>query len=340
MNRPFQLIASLLLSSVVTAGICRGESAAPSRIQNILFYAGISYTGSVGIAYELQYTTNLNSPDSWMTLTNVVLDTNRLFFVDLDSPQKPYGFYRLREPGPDASTPPQPSSSTLKSHANPQVDAGKRDEQVKRVALTARWDSPIDPDRDCNITSSPGLISIRVPAAAHDFAAELKRWNAPRILSPVEGDFVLETRLSGEFNPGHKSTINGRRPYHGAGLLLVQDNGNHLSLQRGAVRIGKRVRHYANFELRHDPAAAVKNFEFDVDPGDISLRLARRGNKILAMVSQDGINWRAFSPLTVDFASSIHAGVEAISSSDTALTCSFQNLALYREQQTPAGGSQ
>jgi regulation of enolase protein 1 (concanavalin A-like superfamily) len=198
--------------------------------------------------------------------------------------------------------------------------------------LSAHWDETVDPDHDCQVTSSNGVITMLVPGSAHDFAAELKRWNAPRVLSTVKGDFVLEAKISGKFDPGQEGTIEGRRPYNGAGLLSVQNNGNHLSLQRGAVRLGKRVRHYANFELRQDPDADVSNFEFDIEPTDVILRLARVGNKSLAMISQDGTNWRAFSPLTTSFPSTIAVGVEGINSSDTPFQCSFGNLALYHDQ--------
>jgi hypothetical protein len=81
--------------------------------------------------------------------------------------------------------------------------------------------------------------------------------------------------------------------------------------------------------LRHGPNAHVSNYEFDIQDKDVVLRLARTGNKILAMASQDGTNWRAFNPITVGFPSSLSVGVEGISSSQTPLTCSFKGLTLY-----------
>jgi regulation of enolase protein 1 (concanavalin A-like superfamily) len=173
---------------------------------------------------------------------------------------------------------------------------------------------------------------MEVPGTAHDFAAELKRWNAPRVLTEIEGDFMLTVELRGKFQPAAPSTIVGRRPYHGAGLLLVQDAQNHLSLQRGSVLLGKQVRHYANFELRHGlEGTKVSNFEFDIEDRDVSLRVARRSNRIVAMTSQDGVNWRAFKPMVVDFPQTLKVGIEAISSSETPLSCSFHGLAIYRE---------
>lgn len=60
------------------------------------------------------------------------------------------------------------------------------------------------------------------------------------------------------------------------------------------------MRHYANFELRHGPKAKVSIYEFDAEDRDVFLRVARGGNQILAMASQDDVNWSAFKPMVVD----------------------------------------
>src|SRR5205085_10664156 len=100
-----------------------------------------------------------------------------------------------------------------------------------------------DPDGDCAISFKDGKVLLTLPGKAHDFAADLKRWNAPRVLAPtpVGGDFIAELKVGGELKPGETSTIQGRRPYHGAGLLLLQDRNNYLSLHRGAVYLDNRV---------------------------------------------------------------------------------------------------
>jgi regulation of enolase protein 1 (concanavalin A-like superfamily) len=308
-------------------------------VKDLRFYAGLSYSGATGVAYQLQYSTNLQNPNGWITVTNVILDTNRLFFVDLDSPQSASRFYRVYEVPPSAkSVAPESTSgaSAFVPRANPASgnDPGSQPgpHQPAPVPLSANWGEMIDPDQDCKVRRTNDIITVEVPGAAHDFAAELQRWNAPRILAKVEGDFILQARIAGEFQPGRGSTIGGRRPYNGAGLLVVQDNGNHLSLQRGAVRLGEQIKHYANFELRHGPGTEVSNYEFDIDDKEIFLRVARRGNKMLAMASQDGVNWRAFNPITVDFSPTLSVGVEAINSSKKPFACSFTGLALYREE--------
>jgi hypothetical protein len=147
-----ELIAAAWCAVVILLGPrTLGEDAAPPVIQSLRFYAGISYTGRGGVNYELQFSTNVNNPQSWLTLTNVVLDTNRLFFVDLDSPGKAAGFYRLHEPQSGATTPlPSP---TAQSRNRAQEQTGARvGETVQRVALSAHWDETVDPDHDCQVT--------------------------------------------------------------------------------------------------------------------------------------------------------------------------------------------
>ncbi|MEO7299239.1 MAG: DUF1349 domain-containing protein [Verrucomicrobiota bacterium] len=314
----------------------RAEPAIDGSIQDLRFYAGLTAVGAPGVSYELQYTTNLQSPDAWTTLTNVVLDTNRLFFVDLDSPTSAVRFYRLRPVATNESSTPEISPANPQPITARSTDISKpalvpKPRLLKPIVVKDGWNNVVDPDHDCQVRTKDDTIHIDVPGTAHDFAAELQRWNAPRVLAQVDGDFVLEVKIHGAFQPAEPSTIEGRRPYHGAGLLLVQDKQNHLSLQRGAVLLGKKLRHYANFEWRHGPDAKVSNYEFEIEDRDISLRVARRGNRILAMASQDGVNWRAFNPIEVDFPQNLSVGVEAINSSKKPFSCSFHGLSLYRE---------
>src|SRR4051812_42849514 len=83
-----------------------------------------------------------------------------------------------------------------------------------------------DPDGDCKVKGRKATLAMSLPGAAHDFAGELKRWNAPRVMSKVDGDFIAEVRVSGEFRPAAESTIPGRLAYNGAGILLVKDKDN------------------------------------------------------------------------------------------------------------------
>jgi hypothetical protein len=69
------------------------------------------------------------------------------------------------------------------------------------------WGDIIDPDKDCTIGVEGEKVTVRVPGTAHDFAGELGRWNAPRVLSPAHGDFIIEVKVIGKFKPVDESTI-------------------------------------------------------------------------------------------------------------------------------------
>ena len=74
--------------------------------------------------------------------------------------------------------------------------------------------------------------------------------NAPRVLQEVEGNFIVQVRVSGGFPKGAKSVVDQRRPFHGAGLLVYQDDKTYVRLERAEVNGGDAGFHYANWELR------------------------------------------------------------------------------------------
>jgi regulation of enolase protein 1 (concanavalin A-like superfamily) len=193
------------------------------------------------------------------------------------------------------------------------------------------WGEVADPDGDCHVELDSGKVSMKVPASPHDFAAELERTNAPRVMSKVRGNFIVEVKISGSFAPAEPSTIPGRTPYNGAGMLIVVDDNNHLSLQRAALMRDGNVRHYANFELRKEGEQSASHYETDLDDGDVYLRLERRGKKVYAMFSPDGVKWKSYEPIDVKFPREVSVGVEAVNSSNDPFECSFANYAIYHK---------
>lgn len=193
------------------------------------------------------------------------------------------------------------------------------------------WGVVSDPDGDCKVKALKGRLTMSLPGAAHDFAAELQRWNAPRALSKVEGDFIVEVKVSGGFNPTQDSAIPGRRGYNGAGLLAVKDRDNYVSLHRGAVNLDGRVRHYANFELRRNGEMATSLYEVELENKDTYLRLERRGDKVYGLASHDRTTWKNYDPIEVDFPPSLGVGVVGITSSKEPFDCAFTELALFKK---------
>ena len=193
------------------------------------------------------------------------------------------------------------------------------------------WGVATDPDNDCKIKAQKGRLTMNLPGTAHDFAAELKRWNAPRVLSKVEGDFHLEVKVAGGFNPTADSSIPGRRGYNGGGLLVVKDADNYVSLHRGAVNLDGRVRHYANFELRKNGEMDISLYEVELEDKDTYLRLERRGDKVYGLATHDRVTWKNYDPIEVDFPAPLLVGVVGINSSKEPFACAFSELGLFKK---------
>jgi regulation of enolase protein 1 (concanavalin A-like superfamily) len=193
----------------------------------------------------------------------------------------------------------------------------------------AGWGEIVDPDNDCVVRAEGKKVTVKVPGTAHDFAAELGRWNAPRILSTVRGDSIIEVKVSGTFKPVDESTIGGRRSYNGAGLMLVKDASNYVSLHRGTVYRDDKIRHYANFELRRNAELVISRYEMALNDEDVTLRLERRGNQVYGMACQDGVHWKSYDPIEVDFPEELTAGVAVVNSSKEPFSCAFEGLSVY-----------
>jgi regulation of enolase protein 1 (concanavalin A-like superfamily) len=205
------------------------------------------------------------------------------------------------------------------------------DAQEKAGLHLKGWGQPVDPDGDCGVALEDGAVVIKIPGVAHDFASDIRLQNSPRVLSRVKGDFVVEVKVSGGFKPGATSVIPGRLPYHGAGLLLVKDKDNYISLHRGCVYINNNPRHYANFELRKDGDLAISKYEIEIPDQDTYLRLERRGDQVYNATSPDGVHWTSYEPIALELPETVQLGVVGISSSDVPLSVKFRDLAVFRK---------
>lgn len=207
----------------------------------------------------------------------------------------------------------------------------RADDKDKVSPILKGWGQVSDTDRDCDITYKENAVEFKIPGKSHDFASELMLQNAPRVLQELKGDFIAQVKVTGEFKPGATSTISSRLSYHGAGLLIVSDKDNYISLHRGCVYINDRPRHYANFELRKDGALSISRYEIEIPDQDTYLRLERRGDKVFNATSPDGIHWTSYEPIEVELPQTIQLGIVGVSSSDVPLTVKFQDLAIFRK---------
>ncbi len=215
------------------------------------------------------------------------------------------------------------------------ADQGRAPEGHDRTGREkGNWGDAVDPDGDCKFELEPreNRVRIIVPGKTHILSAEIGYVNAPRILRDIEGDFDVSVRVAGTGHPGGKTTTNVYSPYHGAGLLIWQDQENYVRLEIAADLQHGKARPYVNFEHRKDGALATSSGIVNTD-GSNHLRLRRRGAEIYASFSPDGVRWTSFSPITAHLQERLNVGVVAINSSTKPLTAEFEGFdVLEREE--------
>jgi regulation of enolase protein 1 (concanavalin A-like superfamily) len=96
------------------------------------------------------------------------------------------------------------------------------------------------------------------------------------------------------------------------------------------VNLDGRVRHYSNFELRRNAELVTSLYEIELEDRDVVLRVERRGDKVYGLASHDGVTWKAYDPIEVDFPPALEVGVVGISSSREPFACAFEGLALFK----------
>ena len=99
------------------------------------------------------------------------------------------------------------------------------------------WGKAVDPEGDCRFENLRGRLIITVPGSKkpHDLSPEMGNTTAPRMVKPVPGDFVIQVRVDGEFEPGDESTQAGRTGYTGAGLVVFADEKNFVRIERATL---------------------------------------------------------------------------------------------------------
>jgi regulation of enolase protein 1 (concanavalin A-like superfamily) len=161
--------------------------------------------------------------------------------------------------------------------------------------------------------------------------------NAPRVLSPVIGDFIADLRVDTEFTPGEQ-TVAQRTAYQGSGLLLMKDDQTYVRLESAVLVREERARFYTNFELRVD--GRLQRFGTPVDfaldgQRSVWLRLERRGDHILGAVTQEPGQWNYLQAKSTPLPDELQLGVAAINASSKPLTAKFADLKVFTSRDDP-----
>jgi hypothetical protein len=237
-------------------------------------------------------------------------------------------------PDPEAVEPTRPLSgaAAIPVEGAPHAPEG-------RVRSRDGWTNVINPDGDCTIRPEKGRVTITIPGTHHNLNPLIGPNNAPRVLQEIGGDFTAQVRVSGEFDPGERSTFADGAPFNGAGLVLWQDDRNFLRLERNAWRVpgnAEPVCYPPLLEYYEDgryldtnpPAAPASFFKGSAT----YLRLQRRGDSASAAYSHDGQEWFPVKAIKVGLPAKVQVGTAAVSTSAKPFTVKFEEFSLSSDQ--------
>lgn len=201
------------------------------------------------------------------------------------------------------------------------------------------WGKALDPDGDCKFVVEKGRLTIGLPGTDHSLSCERGQMNSPRVLQEVEGDFIVQVKVSGTFPTGATSIVPNRRPFHGAGLLLWQDEKNYIRLERAETMLEGKNMAYASFEDRKEGTWGRRGDASGLPLTEITctfLRLERRGGDVHGAVSPDGVHWSSLEPITVELPKKVSVGINAGSNTSSPFEPVFEQFKVFTERTSGA----
>jgi hypothetical protein len=191
----------------------------------------------------------------------------------------------------------------------------------------------VDPLGDCRFHRKGERLTITVPGQGHALDQDGVRHNAPRLLRDVEGDFVAQVRVAGNFEPAVEE--GARR----AGFILVDGTGLVTAVRYGGndtPLAGDVIIPPLRVQLLH-PKSWVPQYSHAAGPSvdkPAYLRLERRGNLLVMTFSEDGKKWSPWeSRPNCKFPRKVKVGVVAEATAPGTFKATFDHFKL-----TPLGG--
>ncbi len=213
------------------------------------------------------------------------------------------------------------------ARTSPLTKAGTRRPETNAMRT---FGQEVDPDGDVEIKPDGKNLLIMIPGTAHVLAPERDKMNAPRVVSPVRGNFVVTVRVDGTFNPRAPSTVKGLSPRQTGGLILWKDAKNYLVFQR-RVSVGdeEKMANQAVLEELVGGKKGVTHRQPAGTEGPLYLRVERKGSRISADFSHDGQTWKDLKPVDTTWAEgTIQVGVVGVNTSPGPHSVSFEDYSL------------
>lgn len=233
----------------------------------------------------------------------------------------------------------------------------------QRQPFKTGWDEPKDPDGDCKFIRDADTLTIEVPGKDHDFVPQRKRFNAPRLLRDIEGDFAMQVRVRGAFRPSAKSTVEGIPSRVAAGLLLMPSDNDCIHWEYEVARVkGGGMATYTSLRawdsatihlegggtgtiVGHGNMDQAPSLKREVKPASrraeeaepIYLRLERNGRFLRLLSSPDGEKWEALFNIMKNveighLPAKVKVGLAAYSTSTEPFKVRFDQFKLIRKR--------
>jgi regulation of enolase protein 1 (concanavalin A-like superfamily) len=222
---------------------------------------------------------------------------------------------KVKAGGAVAKTAAAPAAPALKSR-RPAAKTARATPSRSASATSERtiegWGVATDPDGDCKIEPDGKKLVMEVPNTTHGLIANIiDRSNAPRVLREVEGDFEIQVKVDGAFAPSGSGTTLRDMPTTEAGLVVMSDTDNFITLLRSAVYRNDKVN--AAVAVSHRTEGRGSGMRLPrIGKGTTYLRLVRKGSKFLPYASTDGKTWDSLRPVEVEWPERLKLGVTAL----------------------------
>src|SRR5262249_18410820 len=118
-----------------------------------------------------------------------------------------------------------------------QQQAAAREDAARIAKKNAGvWGRLEDPDENCACSVTGGVLSISMPDEFFDLVVESGKMNAPRVLQPVKGDFIVQMKVLADPKRGKQAQPGPS--WQGAGFFVRKDDKTYVRFERALVSGG------------------------------------------------------------------------------------------------------
>jgi regulation of enolase protein 1 (concanavalin A-like superfamily) len=181
---------------------------------------------------------------------------------------------------------------------------------------------------DTEMISQGVELLVTVPGSLHILSSLLETKNAPRLLTSVTGDFTATVKVSGRILPGTDPLPKLPFTFQGAGLIVWENDGHYLRLERAGSYSAEGKKHMVMEEYVKDDKTAPNGMR-DTRQADLLLRIERHGSEMRCLYSPDeGKTWLEVKRQSTAFPAEVQVGVSFANASPKPFAIMLENFQL------------